>query len=79
MKKWSKLAIGLQNVVFTGWVNKHELKYLSDIADIGLMAYSKGAPQGLPNKIFEYMSSGIPILSSLQGETEDFLKLNKNE
>ena len=41
------------------------------------MAYSKGAPQGLPNKIFEYMSSGIPILSSLQGETEDFLKIKK--
>ena len=77
MRNWKKLAKGLQNVVFTGWANKHELNYLSSIADIGLMSYSIGAPQGLPNKIFEYMSSGVPILSSLRGETKDFLELNR--
>jgi len=77
MRNWKKLAKGLQNVVFTGWANRHELNYLSSIADIGLMSYSIGAPQGLPNKIFEYMSSGVPILSSLRGETKDFLELNR--
>jgi len=77
MNEWSKLAKGLKNVVFTGWVNKPELQYLSSIADIGLMAYSKGAPQGLPNKIFEYMSAGVPILSSLQSETKELLSKNK--
>ena len=38
------------------------------------MAYSKGAPQGLPNKVFEYMASGLPILSSLQSETKVLLE-----
>ena len=37
------------------------------------MAYRKGAPQGLPNKIFEYMASGLPILSSLGNETKQLL------
>lgn len=71
--EWIRMANGLPNIVFTGWVGKKELNNLLRQADIGLMAYSKGAPQGLPNKLFEYMSAGMPILSSLQGETADLL------
>lgn len=74
MGEWKALANGLSNVIFTGWVGKQELNSLLQLASIGLMAYSKGAPQGLPNKLFEYMSAGIPILSSLEGETADLLQ-----
>ena len=78
MAEWSQLAGALKNVVFTGWVNKDQLNYLSSIADIGLMAYRSDATQGLPNKLFEYMSAGIPIISSLQGETEELLNSSKS-
>lgn len=74
MVKWKELAHGCSNIIFTGWVGKNELHYISTIAKVGLMAYSKGAPQGLPNKIYEYMASGLPILSSLEGETKEILK-----
>lgn len=74
MKKWKNESKGLNNIVFTGWIGKKELKYISLHADIGLMAYAKGAPQGLPNKIFEYMAFGLPILSSLQNETKELLE-----
>lgn len=74
MNKWKKEANDLKNVVFTGWVGKKELQYLSLNSNIGLMAYAKGAPQGLPNKVFEYMSCGLPILSSLETETKDLLQ-----
>lgn len=70
---WQRHATGLNNVVFTGWINTRQLTYLLSIADIGLMAYSKDAPQGLPNKIFEYLSVGIPIISCLNGETAAFI------
>jgi glycosyltransferase involved in cell wall biosynthesis len=70
---WRQLADGLSNIVFTGWIDSQQLAYLLDVADIGLMAYVKGAPQGFPNKLFEYLSEGIPILSSLNGETAAFL------
>ena len=73
MIQWRKESSDLNNIIFTGWVGKSELKYLSTISSLGLMAYSQGAPQGLPNKIFEYMAFGLPILSSLQTETKDFL------
>jgi glycosyltransferase involved in cell wall biosynthesis len=74
--KWFKQAKGLSNVVFTDWVDFSQIAYLIRITDIGLAAYAEGAPQGLPNKIFEYLCAGVPILSSLQGETEALLSSN---
>jgi glycosyltransferase involved in cell wall biosynthesis len=74
--KYKKLAKGLKNMVFTGWLDKPEIDGIMQLADIGLMAYTKEAKQGLPYKIFEYMSAGLPILSSLQSETKEILKEN---
>jgi glycosyltransferase involved in cell wall biosynthesis len=67
-------ARGLPNVVFTGWINAPQIAWLMGAAKIGLMAYAKGAPQGYPNKLFEYMAAGIPIVSCLLGETESLLR-----
>lgn len=75
-RKWKAQAEGSSNIVFTGWIGKSELEIISSVATIGLMAYRKGAPQGLPNKIFEYMSLGIPVISSLESETKSLLSLN---
>ena len=75
--KWFKQAKGLSNVVFTGWVDFPQIAYLMSITDIGLAAYAERAPQGLPNKIFEYLCAGVPILSSLKGETEVLLSSNR--
>ena len=77
MDLWKKESNFLNNIIFTGWVGKNELHYISSKSNIGLMAYAKGAPQGLPNKVFEYMASGLPILSSLQTETKELIKKNK--
>ena len=73
MNKWKLQSKDISNVVFTGWVGKNELRYIASNSKIGLMAYSKGAPQGLPNKVFEYMAFGLPIISSLQNESKDIL------
>jgi len=77
MSLWKKEALNTNNIIFTGWIGKKELHYVSLNSNIGLMAYSKGAPQGLPNKVFEYMASGLPILSSLQSETKVLLEKEK--
>lgn len=42
MSIWKEKAKGLSNVIFTGWVGKKELIYLSRISKIGLMDYRKG-------------------------------------
>ncbi|MBV1735328.1 MAG: glycosyltransferase family 4 protein [Candidatus Desulforudis sp.] len=71
--EWRRNAEGLTNTVFTGWIDAIQIAQMMRVSSIGLMAYAKHAPQGLPNKLFEYLSAGLPVVSSLQGETKDFL------
>lgn len=68
--EWRRQAAGLENVVFTGWVGSEELLWLSRVAWAGLAAYRVGASMSLPNKLFEYMSMGLPVLLSLEGEAK---------
>ncbi|MER3421004.1 MAG: glycosyltransferase WbuB, partial [Chloroflexota bacterium] len=70
---WRRLAAGVPNVVFTGWINRPQIRAMLRSAYLGLAAYAVNAPMGLPNKIFEYMCAGVPIISSLRGETETLL------
>jgi len=44
------------------------------MSSVGVAAYVAGAAQGLPNKIFEFLSAGLPVLSSLRGEAEALLE-----
>jgi len=76
MKKWKSMALSEKNIIFPGWVNKDQIHYLLKNADVGLTSYAKGAPQELPNKIFEYMSAGLPLLSSLSGEGRKLISHN---
>lgn len=71
---WRRLAAGAPNVVFTGWISRTQIRALMRSAYLGLAAYAVDAPQGLPNKLFEYMCAGLPIVSSLQGEAENLLR-----
>ncbi|MGH7546737.1 MAG: glycosyltransferase family 4 protein [Gemmatimonadales bacterium] len=71
--EWKSRAGGLTNVVFPGWLSAAGIATLLRVSHVGLAAYANGAPQGLPNKLFEYMSAGLPLLSSLPGEAAALL------
>jgi glycosyltransferase involved in cell wall biosynthesis len=66
--QWRAAAAGVSNVLFTGWIDGDAINWLRDHAAIGFQPYASGAPQGLANKLFEYISAGIPVVSSLAGE-----------
>ena len=72
-REWMARSADIDCIVFPGWIDAAELAYLMEVSSIGLAAYAPGAPQGLSNKIFEYLCAGLPILSSLCGETESLL------
>lgn len=61
-------AAGLNNVVFTGWIDRPEIATLARRAYVGLSAYRKGTLVSLTNKMSEYLAGSIPILTSLPGE-----------
>jgi glycosyltransferase involved in cell wall biosynthesis len=71
--KWRAVAQGLTNVIFTGWIDGAKISCLGDASTVGLAAYASSAPQGLPNKLTEYLAFGLPVVSSLKGEAEQFL------
>jgi glycosyltransferase involved in cell wall biosynthesis len=65
---WREKAAAARNVIFTGWIGADEINWLRARVAVGFQPYLAGAPQGLANKLFEYLSAGIPVVSSLQGE-----------
>jgi glycosyltransferase involved in cell wall biosynthesis len=60
-----------------GWLSAVELASLLEVSTLGLAAYSPSAPQGIPNKIVEYLAFGLPILSTLVGETNRLLSTHQ--
>ena len=44
-------------------------------SDVGLDTYVREARQALPNRLFDHMALGLPIINSLKGEWEDLLEI----
>jgi len=70
-------AGNLPNVIFPGWLSKDEIQTLLQISDIALAPYALSATQSMPYKPYEYMSAGLPIVSSLPGELQALLSAEK--
>lgn len=60
-------AKALNNVVLPGWIGPDEIDSLLARAYAGLAPYSFVTDR-VPNKPFEYLAAGLPIVSSLEGE-----------
>lgn len=62
----------LPNVTLAGWLSADDIALLLSASAIGLLPYQPNAPQGLPNKVFEYMAYGAWQLATLEGEIGRF-------
>jgi glycosyltransferase involved in cell wall biosynthesis len=58
------------NAVYTGWLSQPQLHYLMSRTRLGFLSYTRSALQSLPNKVYEYMASGVAIVSSLEREAK---------
>jgi len=79
LDRFKALAAGLENVIFPGWVGHAEIWTLLRIASVGLAPYrsSLNYTGNLPNKPIEYLSAGLPILSSLNGTLSALLQAHE--
>jgi glycosyltransferase involved in cell wall biosynthesis len=75
LEKYKQLAAGCSNVIFPGWINEAEIWTLMRRSAVGLAPYKKTATliKNLTNKPIEYMSAGLPVISSLGGVLETVL------
>jgi len=72
---YKDLAKHCENIVFPGWVGAAEIWTLMRMSSVGLAPYFsiKNFTRNLPNKPIEYLSAGLPIVSSLEGVLENLL------
>lgn len=57
------------DIVFPGWVNRADIWALMSLSSVGLAPYRNkpNFTMNLPNKPVEYLSAGLPLVSSLSG------------
>lgn len=72
---YQEKSAGLNNIIFPGWINSHQIAALYSMSDIGLAPYKNSLTYSLsiPTKAIEYMSSKLALLSCLKGHLEDFI------
>lgn len=68
--KFKKMMLGLTNVCFPGYIDRPKIIALAERAHAALIPYvnSESFQLSLPNKTFDALSLGLPILSPLRGE-----------
>lgn len=74
-KYYKNLADKCSNILFPGWVNQAQIWTLMRFSYLGIAPYydSYDFSMSIPNKVIEYWSAGLPIISSLQGTVENLI------
>lgn len=78
LELYKKMAQGYDNIVFPGWMDAPRIRALMEISSVGLLPYRSRIDfmNAIPNKVAEYLSAGLPIVSSLKGVAEALLAEN---
>jgi glycosyltransferase involved in cell wall biosynthesis len=78
---YKKQAQDYSNIIFTGWIDKSKIWHLLRVSNLGVSPHNKRADAKLllTNKVAEYLSAGLPVLTNLpkNGETGKLLLKNK--
>jgi glycosyltransferase involved in cell wall biosynthesis len=69
LAEFRRLANGLGHVVWPGWIDAPRICALMAMADVGLAPYfaRNDFLASYPNKVLEYLSGGLPVLSAIDG------------
>jgi glycosyltransferase involved in cell wall biosynthesis len=69
LERIARRLSGSPNCVLPGWVNAREATWLLQHAVAGLAPYNQVSifEQNYTNKVLEYLSAGLPVVSSLSG------------
>lgn len=78
LEKLKQSCKGLNNIVFTGWIDQNEINCILSNTDIGIAPYHNTFTYltSIPSKISEYFAYGMPVVSGLGGILAHFLKMN---
>lgn len=66
----------LPNLILTGWLDTREIAAILRLSHVGLVP-CRSLPDTVPNKPFEYLAAGLPLISSLEGEMENIIRTHE--
>lgn len=64
----------LPNVVFTGWLPKHQMPAMVASFDIAFIPLKYFIPGALPSKVYESMASQVPIVLAAEGDPRELIE-----
>ena len=72
---WKEKAANLTNVYFPGWIDRARFEALARRSCAALAPYhnSDDFVLSVPNKVIDYLSLGLPVLSPLRGEVSSLV------
>jgi len=72
-------SLANENIIFKGWVSKNNIKSIMNDSHVGIVPLKNrfDFKLAIVNKAVEYLSYGMPIISSLNGELKKFIKQNQ--
>jgi len=70
-----KDASDLKNIIFPGWIDSSQIEILMLRSKFGLLPYRNffDFKMSIPNKVSEYLSYGLPVLTCLKGTVEELI------
>ncbi len=70
-----RLSENCNQIIFAGWINKDKMNSLMRMSKCGAYSYknSDGFKDTISNKIVQYFSAGLPVISSLDGLSKELL------
>ena len=68
-----KSSEGCARIRFHGYLDEHALRKLLGESDAALIPMFDSSCVGVPGKLADYASAGLPVLNTLHGETEQLL------
>ena len=66
-------SIELPNVLLPGWLNQEEIENLLKHSHIGICP-TPFIADFFPNKMFLYLSAGLPVISAFQGDSKEIIE-----
>ena len=78
-KNLTEISKDLSNIKFTGWIDSNKIAVIASRSNIAIAPYKNlnNFKDNIPNKIIDYISFGLPILSPLNGEVASLIKKKK--
>ena len=79
-KRLSARSENYSNIIFPGWISKAQLQTIGKLCDFGIAPYvnNNTFTNTISNKIIDYLSMGLPILTSITGSGAKYLEKKYN-